>query len=233
MTGHHICHLLPGEVHVEPWTYTLEGCQKGNQISKGTKDTKLKLRKGGTLTWEDADRQSGLGVKGYSDANGNSQEHRHAISGYAFCIDGGAVSWNLRKQAIILLSTTESEYIAMTHIAKEAIWMCMFLGEVLHPLFKLMLLYCNNQSAIAVAKENQFHTHTKHIDIQYHFICEAITCNIIEVRYCPTQHMVADIFTKALPVKTFKQLHMLLWYLHGLRGSVVIRGTSPYMQSLR
>ena len=86
----------------------------------------------------------------------------------------------------------------------------MFLGEVLRPLSKLMLLYCDNQSAIAVAKDDQFHVHTKHIDIWYHFICEAITWNIIEVRYCPTQHMITDIFTKALPVKTFEQLCTLL-----------------------
>ena len=87
---------------------------------EGIKDAKLLLGKGGTLTWEEADRQSQSGVEGYSDTNGNSQEHRHAISGYAFCIDGGAVSWNSRKQAIISISTTELEYIAMTHAAKEA-----------------------------------------------------------------------------------------------------------------
>ena len=110
----------------------------------------------------------------------------------------------------ISLSTTESEYVAMTHTAKEAIWIRMFLGEVLCPLSKPMLLYCDNQSAIAVAKEDQFHARTKHIDIRYHFIHEAITRNIIEVRYCPMQHMIADIFTKALPIKTFEQLHTLL-----------------------
>ena len=86
----------------------------------------------------------------------------------------------------------------------------MFLGEVLCPLSKPMLLYCDNQSAIAVAKDDQFHACTKYINIQYHFICEMITWDIIEVRHCPTQHMVADIFTKVLPMKTFKQLHTLL-----------------------
>ena len=73
-----------------------------------------------------------------------------------------------------------------------------------------MLLYCDNQSAIAVAKDDQFHACTKHINIQYHFICEVITWNLIEVRYCPTQHMVANIFIKVLLMKTFEQQCTLL-----------------------
>ena len=95
------------------------------------------------------------------------------------------MSWNLRKQAIISLSTTESEYVAMTHAAKEAIWIHMFLGEVLHPLSKPMLLYCDNQSAIAVAKDDQFHARTKHIGIRYHFIRKVITWNIIKLGTVP------------------------------------------------
>ena len=137
----------PGHVHWEAMKWVI-------RCLKGTKDVKLILRKGGTLTWEEADRESQSGMKGYSDTDGNSQEHHHAISGYTFCIDGGAVSWNLRKQAIILLSTTESEYVTMTHAAKEAIWMCMFLGEILCPMSKPMLLYCDNQLSIAVAKDD-------------------------------------------------------------------------------
>ena len=45
----------------------------------------------------------------------------------------------------------------------------MFLGEILHPLPYPMLIYCNNQLAITVAEDNQFHAHTKQIDICYHF----------------------------------------------------------------
>ena len=134
----------PGHAHWEAMKWVI-------RYLKGMKDAKLGLRKGGTLTWEEADRQSRSGVKGYSDTVGNSQEHHHAISGYAFCIDGGAVSWNSRKQAISLLSTMELEYAAMTHATKEAIWMHMFVEEILHLLSNLMLLYCNNQS---VAKDN-------------------------------------------------------------------------------
>ena len=67
------------------------------------------------------------------DADGASQEHRRAISGYAFIIDGGAISWSSRKQELVTLSTTEAEYVASTHAAKEAIWLRNFIGEVFSP----------------------------------------------------------------------------------------------------
>jgi hypothetical protein len=60
------------------------------------------------------------GLEGYSDADRASQEHRHAISRYAFLLDGGAVSWSSKKQELVTLSTTEAEYVATTHAAKEA-----------------------------------------------------------------------------------------------------------------
>ena len=127
-----------------------------------------------------------------------------------FCIDGGEISWNSRKQILTLLSTMESEYIVMMHVMKEALWIRMFLGDILCPLTKLMLLYCDNQLAITVAKNDQYHTCTKHIDIHYHFICEMITWNVVEIHYCPTNQMIADIFMKALPVKNFETLPELL-----------------------
>jgi hypothetical protein len=50
-------------------------------------------------------------------------EDRKAISGYAFLLDGGAVSWSSKKQEIIALSMTEAEYVATTQATKEAIWL--------------------------------------------------------------------------------------------------------------
>jgi hypothetical protein len=193
----------PGRAH---W----EAVKRVIRYLKGTKEAKLVIGRKRMLTWEELDRQEHIGLEGYSDADGNSQEHRHAISGYVFCIDGGAVSWNSRKQAIISLSTTESEYVTMTHAAKEAIWIRMFISEILSPLSQPILLYCDNQSGIAVAKDDQFHARTKHIDIHYHFIRESIAWNILQIRYCPTHDMAADIFTKALPVKTFEYVQGVL-----------------------
>ena len=93
-----------------------------------------------------------------------------SVAGYAFLIDGGAVSWPSKKQEIVTLSTAESEYVAATHAAKEAIWLRRFIGEVLQPLTNLIPLYSDSQAAIALTPDGSYHTRTKHIDIQYHFI---------------------------------------------------------------
>ena len=109
-------------------------------------------------------------IEGFSDADGMSQQDRHAISGYVFMLNGGAVSWSSKRQDTISLSTTEAEYIALTHAAKEAIWFRNLLSELFGPIVEPILINSDNQSAIALAKDDRFHARTKHIDIRYHFI---------------------------------------------------------------
>jgi transposase InsO family protein len=137
---------------------------------------------------------------GYADADGSMSEDRRAITGYAFLIDGGAVSWSSKKQEIVSLSTTESEYIAATHGMKEALWLRNLLAEVFEPhRLTRQLLFSDNQSAIALTRDHQFHAHTKHIDVRYHFIRWVVENGALRLVYCPTADMVADVLTKALP----------------------------------
>jgi hypothetical protein len=101
----------PGVIH---WNAT----KRVFRYLKGTRD--LWLTFGGVKT----------DLKGWADADGSMAEDRHAISGYAFIIDGGAVSWSSKRQEIISLSTTESEYMAATHAAKEALWLRSLIGQI-------------------------------------------------------------------------------------------------------
>ena len=61
-----------------------------------------------------------------------------------------------------------------------------------HPFFS------NNQSTIALTKEHQYHTCTKHIYVHFHFICWIIKDGKLQLIYCPTEDMVADILIKVL-----------------------------------
>ena len=139
------------------------------------------------------------GLEGFTDAASATQEHRHAIMGYAFLINGGAVSWSSKKQEIITLSTTKSEYVATTHTAKEAIWLHQFIGEVFQLLTNLIPLYSDSQPTIALTCDGSYHTRTKHIDIRYHFIRFIVNNGTINHIYCPTDNMVANTLAKVLP----------------------------------
>ena len=95
---------------------------------------------------------------GYTNADFALQEHRHSVLGYTFLMHGGAISWSLKMQAIITLSSTEAEYIASTHAAKEAKWLAMLLSEIRAEAPQLFPILANNQSAIALTKDNVFHS---------------------------------------------------------------------------
>jgi hypothetical protein len=138
-------------------------------------------------------------MEGYADADGSMMEDRKAISGYAFMINGGAVSWSTKKQEIISLSTTESEYVAVTYAAKEALWLRSLIFQLFGTVLPSTTLFSDNQSAIALTKEHQYHARTKHIDVRYHFIRWIVEEGKLRLIYCPTEEMVADTLTKALP----------------------------------
>ena len=136
---------------------------------------------------------------GYANADGSMTEDRRAIMGYAFLIDGGAILWSSKKQEIVSLSTTESEYVAVMHGMKEALWLHNLLVEVFEPLTDATTLFSDNQSAIALTHDHQFHVRTKHIDVHYHFIHWVVESGALHLVYCLTADMVADVLTKALP----------------------------------
>jgi hypothetical protein len=136
---------------------------------------------------------------GYSDADGSMNKDQHAITSYAFMLDGKAVSWCSKKQEVVALSTAEAEYVAVSHGTKEALWLRSLIGQVFGHFTELTTLYSDNQVVIALSKDHRYHARTKHIDICFHFIQWVISEGHIKLVYCPTNDMVADTLTKALP----------------------------------
>ena len=121
---------------------------------------------------------------GYADVDGSMSEDRKAISGYTFLINGGAISWSAKCQEIISLSTTESKYIAAMY-EKEVLWLCQLISQIFGITLEATTLFSDNQSAIALTKEHQYHVHTKYINICFHFIRWIIEDGKLWLIYCP------------------------------------------------
>ena len=138
-------------------------------------------------------------LEGYTDADSSMAKDRHTIMGYAFLINGGTISWSFKWQEVISLSTTESEYVVAAHGCKEVLWLCSLILEVFGALQEPTTLFSNNQVAIELMCNHQYYAWTKHINVWYHWICWVIEQGAIKMIYCPTDDMVADILTKALP----------------------------------
>ena len=180
-----ICYLsrFSNNPRIEHW----KALKRVLRYIKGTIKLKLKFGK------------ESENILGYSDADwAGDLTKRKSTSGFVFLLGGGAISWGSKKQTCVALSSTEAEYVALSHATKEAIWLKRLMCELLQESEKCITIFADNQSSMALAKNPIFHKRTKHIDIQHHFIREAIEDCHIELCYCPTENMVADVLTKEL-----------------------------------
>jgi len=88
-----------------------------------------------------------LDICGFVDANWvGDLDQRRSTCGYVFNLFGGAISWMSKRESVVALSTTKSEYMASTHASKEAVWLqrlCSSMGFV----HRAIRIDCDNQSA--------------------------------------------------------------------------------------
>ena len=117
-----------------------------------------------------------------------------------FCLNGGAISWKSSKQDTVADSTTESEYIAASEAAKEAVWIRKFiigLG-VVPSILDPIVLHCDNNGAIAQAKEPRSHQRSKRILRRFHLIREIVQRGDVKICKIPGENNVVDPLTKQL-----------------------------------
>ena len=95
---------------------------------------------------------------------------------------------------------------ALSVATQEAIWLRQLQEELGMEESGRTLIYEDNQGAISMAKKPVFHKRTKHIQIRYHLVREAVEEGTITLVYCRTSEMLADSFTKALPREQFERL---------------------------
>ena len=157
---------------------------------KGTTDKELCFK---------GSKNERLGLRVYCDADWASDVgDRHSTTGYCVSMSESSslISWKTRKQPTVALSTCEAEYMSLAAAIQECIYLEQLLGGIDKYQYAQTKVFEDNQGTIALARNPVSRQRCKHIDIRYHFIRETVNSGRVSLEYCPTEQMVADIFTK-------------------------------------
>lgn len=143
----------------------------------------------------------------YTDADfAGDVQTRRSTSGNLFMLGSSTIAWQSQRQSTVSLSSCEAEYISAAESVKGIIWFKRLLQEITNNECIQPILYIDNQSAIRLVKNAEFHKRTKHIDVRHHFIREKYEDGVFQLQYKETKDQLADIFTKPLPKERFEMI---------------------------
>ena len=142
-------------------------------------------------------------LEGYIDADMVGDLDGRKSSRYLFTFVGAVVSWQLKLQKFVALSTTEAEYVAMTEAGKEMLWLKRFLQQLVMKQNKSIIHY-DSQSALDLSKNAMYHSYTKHIDIRYHWLHQVIEKQQFKLEKIHTDKNPTHMMTKVVTHEKFQ-----------------------------
>ena len=199
---HHVHSQHSVQTHECTYQSTLDVRKKTSSISSRLKSLKLTYTKEASY---DLVRESDADWSG--DVN-----DRKSTTGYYFKLNGrgAALSWVVKKQATVALSSSEAEYQGMAAAVQEALYLKQLLEDFgiqqKHPIANGE----DSQSCIKLCQNPVKHKRSKHIEIMVHFIRDKTEDGTISIHDFPTDKMAADIFTKSLPVLKVETFRIVL-----------------------
>ena len=129
---------------------------------------------------------------------GGSPADKRSTLGCCVFIGGNLISWKNKKQDVVVRSSVEAEYRAMTLTTCEFIWLKHLIQDLRFGKDGQMTLVCDNQTALHIASNLVFHEKTKHIEVDCHFIREKIASGYMTTSFINLSDQLAYIFTKSL-----------------------------------
>ena len=167
---------------------------------KGTQELGLRLSSDGALTH----------VRAYIDASFAVHPDMRSHTGSVITVGAGAVFVKSAKQKLNAKSSTEAELIGLSDALGQVIWTRHFLaaqGYEMEP----ATVFQDNMSTIHMVRNGApTSERSRHVNIKFFFAKDRVASGEIKVEYCPTEDMLADLFTKPLQGELFRKLRALL-----------------------
>ena len=137
---------------------------------------------------------------------------RRSTTGITVFLGNNPITWISKKQHTVSRSSTEAEYRALASGAAELAWLRQVLCDLGVVLHHAPTMWCDNTSAIALASNPVFHSRTKHIEVDYHFVRERVVRGDLHLQFISTDDQLADLFTKPLSTQRFQRLTSKLMF---------------------
>ena len=131
------------------------------------------------------------------------KDGRKSVSGFAIYIQGCLISWKSRKQKSVTLSSSEAEYVAISEVCAELIFLKQVLEFLNIKLTLPIIVRVDNVGAIYLANNAISGPRMKHVDIRYHFVRDLIETGIVEISFVRSEENDSDVFTKNLGEELF------------------------------
>ncbi|RVW73328.1 Retrovirus-related Pol polyprotein from transposon RE2 [Vitis vinifera] len=125
-------------------------------------------------------------------------------------------------------SSTEVEYRSMANTTTKLTWMSFILKDLHILLASTPTLYCDNTSALLMTINPMFYTHSKHIELDYHFVHKRVAVGLLVTQHISTEKQVVDLFTKPMSKVSLSdfQTKLCLQPRHNLREGI---GTTQHL----
>lgn len=194
------CHL--------PYNYHLSAAKYVLRYIKGTTKSKLTF----TSDNNNDNNKSINSIKIYTDSSwANEKGDRKSTGGWLMTYNNKPINWQVKKQSVVALSSTEAEFYALTEAIKEARYIQQWFQFYCDKQINIEVI-CDNQAAIYMSDHTTNHNRTKHMDMRYFYIRESINEFKIKVKWITTKEQLADILTKTLKPNIFRDLVYKLYH---------------------
>lgn len=185
----------------KPNSTTIKIVKRIFRYLKGTIDYKLKF--GGS---------SSLSFRAYSDADlGGDRENRKSTTGYLVWLNGPII-WKSKQQRCVVDNTCESEFIAAAQCCKDVKFV-KNICSIVNIEINVPTLFIDNQSTVATIVADCISSRLRHINLKYHLIRQMSQNEELTVEWIESSNQMADIFTKALSISSFKHFCKLIMFL--------------------
>jgi histone deacetylase 1/2 len=144
-------------------------------------------------------RDKAFNLTAFCDADwaGDRTDYKSTAT-YIIYFGPNPISWSSKKQRTVAKSSTEAEYRTIASTTQELIWLQQLLTELHCPLPQKPTIYSDNLGATYLCANPVFHSRMKHLAIDYHFVCDLVQANKLQVLHIPTGSQLADLLTKPL-----------------------------------